>query len=164
MNYENSIAFDVKLSHEPFQVLSLIQETKMSPKLELMKKELAEVNAALVEWSSESTRLQNEAQERYNRGLRNSHDDAVKICEMQMKREAERALLLSRHYDLQQRIRIREEALDLLKEAGLVNERGKEVSPVPQMALTCILAAIIYHFLENKTASQNNFLPLPQPD
>lgn len=133
---------------------------KMTTKLESMKKELEEVEAKIVEWSNESVRIQREHTERYNLGVRNTHEEAVKIMDAQTMRENERSNLLSKKESLCNRIRIREEAMDLLKEAGILNERGREVSQMPQTAILIVVASILYHVFNANSCRKIEEYPL----
>lgn len=130
-----------------------------------MKQELTELKKSYEEWQNETREIQLGKRHRtYNKGIPMTHEEAVKHCEELNERDKGRSLLQTKIESLEKRVLIREEALDLLKEAGLVNEREKKPLPAPQMALAVVVVAFVYHFLNFKRADQTDILPLPQPD
>lgn len=100
----------------------------MSNKLNNMKNEYEEAVKKIEEIDNKLKKISNECEARFKKGIQNTHQQAQEICDKMQILHNEQGPFNARRNELIHKIRIREEALDLLIELGLVNENLKQPS------------------------------------
>lgn len=102
-------------------------------KLDIMKKEYAEVVQKTDELHKKQQKLMKTAQNRYEKGPRYTQEEAQNIQNKVNEITMEIGKLNTLQEELRHKILIREEALDLLKELGLYSDAPKEKSRISKL-------------------------------
>ena len=93
-----------------------------------MKNELIEIQQKIDELNNNQQKISKKAQNRYDNGYRNTQEEAQKIVDELNLIGSQLGPLTTRRDELLNKIRIREEALDLLQELGIIDDNLKQSS------------------------------------